>query len=120
MNKYFVTILAAAGSLLLIPGFSTIFRAEGGFSAILSALGLFFLLAIVLGLVGAVVALNKTAKAGKVLAAATISGVLAVIINLYLLLTFEGSNLRYSVMGLLLIALATGATSRVKDGGNQS
>ncbi len=119
MNKYVVTILAVAGSLLLIPGFSTIFRAEGGFSAVLAALGFFYLLAIVLGLVGAAVALNKTAKAGKVLAAATICGVLAVIINLYLLLTFEGSNLRYSAIGLLLIALATGATSRIKGGRNQ-
>ncbi len=119
MNKYVVPILAVVGSLLLIPGFLTLFRAEGGFNVILVVLGLFFLIAIVLGLVGAVVALSKTAKAGKVLAAATISGVLAIIINLYLLLTFEDSNLRYSAMGLLFLALATGATSKVKGDDNK-
>jgi peptidoglycan/LPS O-acetylase OafA/YrhL len=114
MKRYAGSIIAVVGALFFLPGFVAMLRGVESFSAALILMGLFYLFAIVLGMVGAVVALNKPAPAAKILAVATLGGVLVVLLTLFLSTSLEGLYFRYTIMGLFFIAISTAIVGKQK------
>lgn len=112
MKKYAILIVALVGALLMIPGLVDLINTAVEWNFLLVILAIFYSLAIALGLIGALLSPGKVETAAKFLAGATFAGILLVAINLYLLLSLEGTFLNYTTMGLLFLAIATGLTSR--------
>ncbi len=77
-------------------------------------MAIFYATAIATGIVGSVVSI-KTPFGTRVLAVATLSATLVLLMHLYLLMTsMEGTPFRHTAMGLLFMAMATSFTSRQK------
>ncbi len=114
MKKFAGSIVAVVGALFFVPGIVALFQTSESLSAATLLLALFYMAAIVLGFIGAWVALSKPLSASKILAAATLSGIPVILLTLYLSTSLEGLYFRYTTMGLFFMAIATALVSKQK------
>lgn len=115
MKKYSGSIVAVVGALFFLPGLVGLLQGAGSLSVPLVLLVFFYLVAIILGLVGALAAINKPAAASKILAVGTLSGILLTLFTLYLSTSLEGLYFRYTIMGLFFLAVSTALVSKQKE-----
>jgi hypothetical protein len=112
VKKYAILIVALIGALMMIPGLVNLINTAVNWNFLLVILAILYILTIALGITGALLSPGKVETAAKVLAGATFAGIFLVAVNLYLLLSLEGTFLNYTAMGLLFLAIATGLTSK--------
>jgi hypothetical protein len=107
MKKFSGSIIAVAGALFFIPGLTVMVQNADSLSTLFFLLALFYLAAIILGLIGAWIAIKNPLTASKILAVATLSGIPVILITLFLSTSLDGLNFRYTVLGLFFMAIAT-------------
>lgn len=112
MKKYAALVTGLVGALLLAPGLAMLFQAGGVLSGLPVLLIIITLPAMLFGAAGALLSVGKRETASKLFAVATIFAVILVAINLYLLISAEGTMLRYTTMGLLFLAISTWLTGK--------
>jgi hypothetical protein len=106
MKKYSALITGLIGSLFLLPVIFMLIKHFGELNTPILILTLLYVFALILGVIGALVSLNAPAAAAKVLAAATLFGAIGLLLNLFLLLSFEGSFVAQTSLGILFLALS--------------
>jgi hypothetical protein len=96
----------------MLPVIITLVKMFNDFNLPLLMLTAFYIIALILGIIGAIISVNSAAMASKMFVVAIIFAILGMLLNLFLLLSLEGSYVRMTAMGIILLVASSIMTNK--------